>query len=384
MKRWKSICILFLVFLLVFQAVIPALADTRIPEGMDERQWERLTDDCLEYDEIEDRIVHFGSAYLSVQQELNKNYVPYETAVNELSGTIRDSRSALKDAKEDGDAIEIAYNQAILGAEEDAKKAFEKVTKIIRGNTDRVLNTTVKGGLVMNTENLMITYYRLSYALELLDASAELAEAAYWSVLTQKSLGMATDADILAAEDSLLTARLQQQTTRNQQNQIKQNLHMLTGWDYDAGIELGPVPEPLQSRIGGMNPEADCEAAIGNNYTLSNLRHNPATGALAKQNRLEKMEEMEEQIKAGVNRSYTNVLTAGNSLQAAASAYESAALNFAAAGRQYQLGMLGELQYQQMKVGYLAEKMNYENARLDLFQAMETYDWAVAGQLALD
>lgn len=384
MKRWKSFFILLLVFLIVFQTLIPALADTRIPDGYDERQWERLTDTCLDYEEIEDRIVNFGSTYLSAQQELSKNYAAYESAAGELDSTIKESRNALKDAKEERDAIGIAYNQAILDAEEDAKKAFEKVAKIIRGNTDRILNTTVRGGLVMNTENLMITYYRLSYATELLDASVILAESAYQSVLTQKSLGLATDADVLAAQDSLLTARLQQQTTRDQQKQIKQNICMLTGWDYDAEIEFGPVPEPVLSRIDGMDPDADSEKAIGNNYTLSSLRHNPATGALEKRNRLEKMEEMEEQIRAGINRSYTDVLAAQNSRQAAADAYESAGLGFAAAGRQYQLGLLGDLQYQQMKVGYLAEKMNYENAGLDLFWAMETYDWAVAGQLSLE
>ena len=50
----------------------------------------------------------------------------------------------------------------------------------------------------------------------------------------------------------------------------------------------------------------------------------------------------------------------------------------------YQMGMLGRLEYLQAKLGYLQQKMTYDMAVLNLKQAIENYDWALYGVVALD
>lgn len=389
MKHLKSIAGFCLTASLMCQ--IPVYA--QIPDGYDEQTWERLNDNHLEYDEIEDLIVNFSLPYLSSKNEMEKAYGPYETAAEDMRGIIDDWRDELRKAKEDGDEDQIAiYKKMINGDKDttggnDVTKGLEKAVKAMKGATDRTLNTSVKGALVTGTESYMVAYQRLNSALEIMDASVNLSEAAYNSTVTQQGLGMATADDVAAAQESLLSARMQQQSTQTQSNQIKQNLCMLTGWEYDADVAIGSVPEPDESRIAAMNPETDIETAIGNNYTLVSMRHtNTSSGKTAseKRSRLEQMEEMEEKIGVAINQQYQNVLQTQAAFQAASSAYESAKLTFGATQRQYQLGMISSLQYQQLNVAYLSEKMNFENARLDFFQAMENYDWAVKGNLSLE
>lgn len=384
MKHWKSITALGLTASMVCQAVIPIYADTSKPADYDDQYWERLTDNRLEFDEIEDRVVNFSSDYLSASYSTSKLYAPYQAAVDSLESSIEDSQSALKDAKENGDVEDITYYTIALKSEQGTKKAYESVIKRFTGPSERVLNTTVKGGMVLGAETLMINYYRLAAKAEMDDANVAQAQASYDSLVTQRGLGMATDNDVLTVQDALLTIKVQQQTTRNQLSQLKQNLCMLLGWEYSDDIELGAIPEPDESRVAEMNPETDVEKAIGNNYTLSDLRHTSASGVNAKKNRLEQMEEMEEKIRVGVNTVYSNVLTAQNNYYAASSAYEASRITYEGSGRQYQLGMLSALQYQQLTMAFLADKTVYENAKLDYFEAIQMYDWTIKGNYSFE
>ena len=50
----------------------------------------------------------------------------------------------------------------------------------------------------------------------------------------------------------------------------------------------------------------------------------------------------------------------------------------------YQMGMLGRLEYLQLKMAYLQQKAALKTAQLNLTQAMENYRWAVEGLADVD
>lgn len=50
-----------------------------------------------------------------------------------------------------------------------------------------------------------------------------------------------------------------------------------------------------------------------------------------------------------------------------------------AADRKYSLGMMGKLEYLSAQAEFLTSKSNKEVADIELFSAMEKYDWAVKG-----
>ena len=52
--------------------------------------------------------------------------------------------------------------------------------------------------------------------------------------------------------------------------------------------------------------------------------------------------------------------------------------------RKYAMGMLGNLQYLQLKMVYLQQKQAYDSAVLSLKQAINDYNWALYGVVTLD
>ena len=48
------------------------------------------------------------------------------------------------------------------------------------------------------------------------------------------------------------------------------------------------------------------------------------------------------------------------------------------------MGMLGNLQYLQLKMTYLQQKQAYDTAVLSLNQAINDYNWALYGVVTLD
>lgn len=400
MKHIKSAMALCLTAALA--CPIPVFA--QIPEGYDEQRWQQLNDNHIEYDDIEDLIINFSPAYVALSQEMAMSYAPLEDAISQLDGEVKNKRKDFDDVKNDAslwvDPLEekqinpktdpppdeFVDAATDYGTAKGTKKALEKTLKTIKGGTGRTLNTTVKGGLITGTQSLMVNHQRVNAAIELVDASVNLAEASYNSAVTQHNLGLKTADDVVAAQESLLSARVRQQETRNQAETLKQNICMLTGWQYNSDVVIGTVPAPDPNRITAMNLEADTEKAIGNNYTLSDMRHESSSGkkAAEKRSRLAQMEETEDKIRVAVNQHYQKVLKSQTAYQASSSAYEAANITYASNQRQHQLGMISSIQYQQLTVAYLSEKMNYENAKLDFFQAMEDYDWAVKGNLSLE
>ena len=54
-----------------------------------------------------------------------------------------------------------------------------------------------------------------------------------------------------------------------------------------------------------------------------------------------------------------------------------------AAERKLSVGSIGRLEYLQQENAYKTKEIAVRTAELNLFQAMETYDWALKGNLSL-
>ena len=62
------------------------------------------------------------------------------------------------------------------------------------------------------------------------------------------------DASILSAQKST--------------DNVHRNLCMMLGWGADSQPEIRSIPAPDLNRIAAMNPEADREQAVANNYDV--------------------------------------------------------------------------------------------------------------------
>ena len=155
----------------------------------------------------------------------------------------------------------------------------------------------------------------------------------------------------------------------------------MLGWSADAQPEILPVPEPDLARIDGMNPDADLETAIANNYTI---RYNEKKlGNLTSDRLIEStkatIQSTKNSVVSGLKAQYNTVLTARDSLATAQAQLASSKADLDTMAAKLAVGSATSLQYQSAENAYVTAKNSVETAKLQLFLAMENYDWIVKG-----
>ncbi|MCI8886689.1 MAG: TolC family protein [Hungatella sp.] len=354
---------------------VPAQMDK--PESMDQETWARLRDDVLEYDEIADLVEQYNPTYQQVIKKIDINKAPMEEAAQALRAEASEMQSDAKEIKDQNPIIYQTYT-AYAKAYKEAAKGFEKAMKSVDSGTKGVLGQTRKQ-LTSGVQQLMIGYSQALASKELVDTSVVLAQAAYDSTVTQRNMGMATDAAVESAWTSLQSAQVQQQALNDTLTSLSRQLCYMTGWPYDAVVEIRQAPAPNLAEIAAMNPETDLTKAIGNNYTLIEQRAVVARGTAGQDARTRTIEEGEAKLKAQLESLYQTVLEKQKAYEAATTALEGARITMDGNDMKYQLGMLGKLQYLQLRLAYLQQDMAATSAGLELLQAMESYRWAVEG-----
>ncbi len=369
---------------LAFSCPLSVYAATK-PEDMDEATWERLQDNTIEFDEIENLVVSFNPTYKQVVDSVNVNVEPIQIAIDELQEYVDDLRSEARRFKDDeDDPYTYEVNMATAKTVSDSVlKSLKKSLNMVNGSTRTTFNE-LRRTLTNALQQIMIGYNQLESSLELMDKSVELAQAAYDSTVTQESVGMATSASVQSAAASLKSAQDQRQAMVDSMNTLKSTLCTMTGKDYTTDIVVGSIPAPDISRISTMNPSADLEMAISYNPDIISTRATTGRGDVNRSVKFNSLDEIEDKLRTKLESLYNEVLTAQTEYQAAQTAFSSAQLTYDATQRQYSLGMLGKLEYLQLQLSYLSTKMTYDMAVLSLEQAILAYDWALYGVVDLD
>ncbi len=347
------------------------------PEQMDETVWERLQDNVLEYGEIGDLVEYYNPTYRQIVEQIGINTKPFEEAAGELRKSAEEMTSDAKDIKD----LDPVMHKVMQEAAKEYRRAAEKFDKAITSvhNNTRHQLSMVKKMTTSGIQQMMNGYYQAMASREILDTAVALSQAAYESAVTQRNLGMATDTDVQAAEKSLQAARGQLQALDDQMTSLRQQMCIMTGWNYDADIQLGEIPEPDFARIEAMNPENDLAKAIGNNYTLIEQRGISAKGDANKAAKFRLMDDTEAKVKADLELAYQTVLESRTAYEAANTAFQGAQITMNGNELKYQMGMLGRLEYLQLKMAYLQQKAAARTAALSLTQAIENYGWIIQG-----
>ena len=91
------------------------------------------------------------------------------------------------------------------------------------------------------------------------------------------------------------------------------------------------------------------------------------------------MEEDKQKIAVAVNDGYQKVIQAKNSYDEAVLNLEVETKNWNAANTKYQLGSISRMEWMQAETALVKARMDREVKNLELFQAMENYDWIIKG-----
>lgn len=384
MRKKKMMISLCMAAVMTGSMALPALAAG--PGAVNSEQRQKLEDNTLEYEELE-QLVHVYNVTVV------NNRVSYEKAEADSSGISQADVywQSANDAQEAAEAARAASDAALgnaklkaiaAGAEAAAQQAVSQAENNMNSMETTKLNyDKLEKSTVMQAQATMNTLQQLQLQLEPLNKNRELLEAVVLSTQTRKDLGMATQADVLTAQQNVQSMNAQIANLENQIKTAKQKLCIMTGWQAAANPEIMPVPETDLNRITAMNLEQDTAKALEQDYTLKidNMKLKNA-GSLENTQMMEKtVANDKEQIASAVNTAYQNTMQAKAAYDQAVLDFEIAAKSMSAADTKYQLGSLSKLEHLKEQAAYVTAQAAKEAKNLALFQAMETYDWAVRG-----
>ena len=271
MNRWRQITACTM--LALFVVAVPINSFAAELSDYDEETQERLKDNKLEYDELEDLISVYNPDYKKGTDSIQESIDALDMDVSEIEMNIEMLKREADNMKDAGNML--GY-QSYMTAAATMKASMLEMHKTMRKNYD---TPTVKHNLNVGryqltsvAQMLMSQNQVLTSNREMAAKAEELAEEAYRSTQTQLSLNMGTEADLLNAKKGVEQSLNGLAQIDAGLLQMRQTLFMMTGWSYDANPEIGIVPVIDTQVITRINLEEDKIKAIGNNSTLIDSR----------------------------------------------------------------------------------------------------------------
>lgn len=384
MKRLKQALSLGLAGVMMTAAPMAALAAS--PDfARSAEEWARLQDNTIEYDEIADLIHEYNATVQKNAIDLSKFRKDYGESNDKWADRYRELADDLEGSLSYPDVDDSSY-ATIMTAIVTSEIQIDNWRKAADEAVDDYMTyyynyASAEAMLTSNAQQQMIAYYVNQLQMELDQKNQELLNETYQSVQNQYALGLATDVDLLSAEENLRNANKAILDDKNTIENNQEKLFVALGWKHDDRPEIGALPEPDLDRIAAMNPSVDKEQAVENSYTMKiNKRKMENAKSSETKETLEKtIREDTQSIGASVTSSYQNVLAAKAAMELKQAQVQLQEKTMQTTERQYQLGMIGRLDYLNQKYAYDAAVIQAQTAKYNLLQAIQSYEWVLNG-----
>lgn len=384
MKIWKRALPLGIASVMLAATPLAALAAS--PEfARSEEEWARLRDDKIEYEELAELIHEYNATVQKNNIDYNEWRKEYGDTNDEVAERYRELAAELQDNMEYPDIDDANYASTmgrIISDEQSIKDYNKQADKNVEDSYIKYMeNLQAEANLVSSAQTEMITYYQNLLQLEIDQKNKEVLELNYQSAVMKRDNGLATETTVLTAQEAL---RTNEQALQNDQTAIdtgKQKLFVMLGWRHDANPEIGEIPALDEAVIAGMDPAADKEQALANNYTLliNRRKLENAQSADTKETLQTTIRDNETKIGASLSTSYQGVLAAKTAQELAVAQAALEQKNLETAKRQFDVGQIGQLEYETQRVKTETAQLNVPMAELKLFAAVQNYEWAVNG-----
>lgn len=382
MNHWKQALPALTAAVLTAAAPMQALAAT--PHfARTEEEWARLQDDTIEYSELADLIEEYNVTVQNNKLDYEQFKKDYGTTKDDVARSYRDLADELyNNMSGDDDASSMISD---LSIETQAESLRETADDNVEDSQVMWLQyEQARDNLVVVAQSNMISYKTDLINQELQEANLKILENAYHLAEAQKAAGTGTEMDVLNAEESLLKARQSLESTESSITSMRQKLNVMLGWKNTDNPEIGDIPQPDLEKIAAMDPAADKAKALENNYTLliNKRKLENAEAASTKETLQNTIRENEQQISVSLQTAYQNVLSAKIAWEQAVAAEALETKNMALADAKNQAGMITAMEYEQQQYTLLSKQIAVKTAAIDLFEATESYEWAVNGLAA--
>ena len=384
-KYLSEMLSLLLALSLAIPQTLPAAAAEK-PETMEDVEWEQLTDNVLEYDELENRVAYFNPTINQIVDRINDSFE-----------TVREN---ILDFQQEAEDFIYLQEQAIKNMDFESAMMYQINRRILRSISSSMIkqekrkdtmierNTRqARKGLLSGCQQLMLAYNKMAVNKATLEKQVELYSQMAAMYETQAQIGMATQTQVLSAQASRDSAKTSLSGLSDQMDSIKSSLLQMTGWDFDSDVTIGTIPAADVSQIAAIDFEADKAIAPKNNYTIINMQNSSPNDAdndgkyenkdyRAKEQGLE---QAMQQLSITIDGLYQTLFEKQAALTAAQTAFDAAQIKWDGAVRKYQLGMMGQAEYLGEELAYCVAEAAYKSADLDMTQALLNYYWGVNG-----
>lgn len=421
MKQYKKILSLLTAASLAAAFPIQAMAEN--PEfAHDEATWARLRDNIMEYDELNMLVEEYNPSYMNRQvsyrdtkderdkEDVRQNLLENASDMDDQADSFRDQAESLLDLADSLKGYPPSVADSILGGMginsiSSLMSSYAAVTSAAAMMENKAMSQRISAdksyedaemrklqymkdqtGLIVSTQSLFDSYNQLKNSMGVIQKNIEIMDSVSRSTETKASIGMATQVDILTAKKNVQSLQSNYIQSQSSLNSIKQNLCLMTGWQYNAEPEIREVPTSDLNRILLMNPDADKEKALNNNYDLRYNKRaydNMDQNSTDRKNMERTIKNQEETIVATVKNLYNDVLQKKTALELAEAELATETKAMSATEQKHQLGMVSSLEYLQEQAAFSGKQLDRDRADIDLFQAMETYDWALNGYMTM-
>lgn len=337
------------------------------------------TEMALCYENLENLVKESCPQVEMERRQFEERLGRLEDAREELLESRRALREEASDREKDGDAAgEEHYRwqaEALLDGADSLKEQIRQA-----GNAaERMELRRMEDTMLWTAQNLMGTYDSLEAEQAAASARAEAQKHLSEKVKDQEMLGSSTSYHSQEAYQKWQSALNEYERLKKEQERVRQELLLLTGFSPDSPVILEKMPLPDVSRAALVNPKEDRQQALGNNYELRSGRMGNA-GSNQELHKKQRQTELDE------NQMFASLETLGDQVRSCQAEWEAACAKeqaqravWQSAVRKRKLGTMAEGEYLEIYSQYMEEKGNQAQASIRFLLAMEEYDWAKKG-----
>lgn len=337
------------------------------------------TEMALCYENLENLVKESCPQVEMERRQFEERLGRLEDAREELLESRRALREEASDREKDGDAAGAEHYRWQAEALLDGADSLKEQIRQAGNAAERMELRRMEDTMLWTAQNLMGTYHSLEAEQAAASARAEAQKHLSEKVKDQEMLGSSTSYHSQEAYQKWQSALNEYERLKKEQERVRQELLLLTGFSPDSPVVLEKMPLPDVSRAALVNPKEDRQQALGNNYELRSGRMGNA-GSNQELHKKQRQTELDE------NQMFASLETLGDQVRSCQAEWEAACAKeqaqravWQSAVRKRKLGTMAEGEYLEIYSQYMEEKGNQAQASIRFLLAMEEYDWAKKG-----
>ena len=337
------------------------------------------TEMALCYENLENLVKESCPQVEMERRQFEERLGRLEDAREELLESRRALREEASDREKDGDAAGAEHYRWQAEALLDGADSLKEQIRQAGNAAGRMELRRMEDTMLWTAQNLMGTYHSLEAEQAAASARAESQKHLSEKVKDQEMLGSSTSYHSQEAYQKWQSALNEYERLKKEQERVRQELLLLTGFSPDSPVVLEKMPLPDVSRAALVNPQEDRQQALGNNYELRSGRMGNA-GSNQELHKKQRQTELDE------NQMFASLETLGDQIRSCQAEWEAACAKeqaqravWQSAVRKREQGTMAEGEYLEIYSQYMEEKGNQAQASIRFLLAMEEYDWAKKG-----